>query len=89
MDTATFLQTHCIFSLDKAVRALDPAGGRKGTLERLKYAASRGKVKKLARGVYASIPPGVDPKKSQLSLNFRRRDDRSVQAAQGRLSRPV
>jgi len=65
MDTATFLQTHRIFSLDEAVRALEPAGGRKATLERLKYAASRGKVKKLARGVYASVPPGMDVAKFQ------------------------
>lgn len=61
METASFLQTRRVFSLDEAVRALDPAGGRKAVLERLKYAARRGKVKKLARGVYASIPPGVDP----------------------------
>lgn len=61
MDTASFLQTHRVFSLDEAVRALDPAGGRKAVLERLKYAARRGKVKKLARGVYASIPPDTDP----------------------------
>ncbi|BAU49578.1 transcriptional regulator [Sulfurifustis variabilis] len=65
MDTTTFLHTHRVFTLDEAVRALDPAGGRKGALERLKYAASRGKLKKLARGVYATVPPGVDPKKFQ------------------------
>lgn len=65
MDTTTFLQTHRVFSLDEAVRALNPAGGRMGTLERLKYAARRGKLKKLARGVYASVPPGVDPEKFQ------------------------
>lgn len=61
MDTASFLQTHRVFSLDEAVRALDPAGGRKAVLERLKYAARRGKVKPLARGVYASVPPNTDP----------------------------
>ena len=61
MDTSTFLQTHRVFNLDEAVQALAPAGGRKGTLERLKYAARRGKLKMLARGVYASVPPGVQP----------------------------
>lgn len=61
MDTSTFLQTHRVFNLDQAVRALSPVGGRKATLERLKYAAGRGKLKMLARGVYASVPPGVDP----------------------------
>ncbi|MDA0994931.1 MAG: hypothetical protein O3A13_15030 [Proteobacteria bacterium] len=61
MDTSTFMQTHRVFNLDEAVQALSPAGGRKATLERLKYAAGRGKLKKLARGVYASVPPGADP----------------------------
>lgn len=61
METASFLQTHRVFSLDEAVRALQPAGGRKAVLERLKYAMRRGKVKPLARGVYASVPPNTDP----------------------------
>lgn len=65
MDTAAFLQTHRVFSLDEAVRVLDSAGGRKATLERLKYATRRGRVKRLARGAYATIPSGVDPAKFQ------------------------
>ena len=65
MDTSTFLQTHRVFNLDEAVQALAPSGGRKATLERLKYSVARGKVKKLARGVYASVPPGVEPEKFQ------------------------
>lgn len=60
MDTSTFLQTHRVFNLDQAVRALSPVGGRKATLERLNYAAGRGKLKKLARGVYASVPSGAE-----------------------------
>jgi len=65
MDTSTFLQTHRVFNLHEAVRVLAPSGGRKATLERLKYSAARGKLKKLARGVYASVPPGVEPAKFQ------------------------
>lgn len=65
VDTNTFLQTRRVFNLDEAIRALSPAGGRKATLERLKYAAGRGRLKKLARGVYASVPPGVAPAKFQ------------------------
>jgi len=61
METAGFLQTHRVFSLDEAVQALHPAGGRKAVLERLKYATRRGKVRQVARGVYASIPPDTDP----------------------------
>ncbi len=65
MDTSTFLQTHRVFNLDEAVRVLAASGGRKATLERLKYSVARGKLKKLARGVYASVPPGVEPAKFQ------------------------
>ncbi len=63
MDTNTFLQTHRVFNLDEAVQALAPSGGRKATLERLSYAADRGKLLKLARGVYASVPLGIEPGK--------------------------
>ncbi len=73
MDTSTFLQTHRVFNLDEAARILAPFGGRKATLERLGYAAGRGKLKKLARGVYASVPPGVE------SANFQ--PDRFLVAA--------
>jgi len=65
MDTGTFLQTHRVFNLDEAAQDLAPTGGRKATLERLKYSVARGKLKKLARGVYASVPPGVEPEKFQ------------------------
>jgi len=65
MDTNTFLQTHRVFNLDEAVRVLAPSGGRRATLERLKYSAARGKLKKLVRGVYASVPPGVESVKFQ------------------------
>lgn len=63
MDTSTFLQTHRVFNLDEAAQELAPPGGRKATLERLKYAVTQGRLKKLARGVYASVPPGMEPAK--------------------------
>ena len=65
VDTATFLQTRTIFSLDEAARALGAAGGRKGTRERLKYAARQGRVKRVSGAVYATVPPGVSPHEFQ------------------------
>ena len=65
MDTATFLQRHQVFRLDEAVEALDPAGGRRAVSERLDYARQRGKVRKVARGVYASVPADMDPERFQ------------------------
>lgn len=61
MDTASFLWNRRVFSLDEAVRVLDPAGGHSAVLERLKYASRRGRIKTVARGVYATIPPDADP----------------------------
>ena len=59
MRTVDFFNTHSVFSLDEAAMALAPAGGRKGTVERLKYYLKAGKLKLVARGIYAVVPPGV------------------------------
>ncbi len=60
MNTLSFFQTHSVFTLEEAVVGLAPRGGRKGAIERLKYAARRGRIRMVARGVYASVPPGLD-----------------------------
>lgn len=57
--TADFFNTHSVFSLNEAARELAPVGGRKGTVERLKYHLKAGRLKLVARGIYAVVPPGV------------------------------
>ena len=59
MDTATFIRTHPVFSLSEAARNLIPSHGRRAALERLKYQIERGRVKAVAREIYAAVPPGV------------------------------
>jgi predicted transcriptional regulator of viral defense system len=59
LSTSDFFATHAVFSLGEAVRALDPPGGRAGTVERLKYHLARGRLKRVARETYAVVPPGV------------------------------
>ena len=59
MRTADFFNTHSVFSLNEAARVLAPAGGRKGTVERLKYHLKTGRLKLVTRGIYAVVPPGV------------------------------
>jgi predicted transcriptional regulator of viral defense system len=61
MKTAEFFALHPVFSLDEASKALSPPGGRLGTLERLKYHLETGRLKLAARGVYAVVPPGLEP----------------------------
>jgi predicted transcriptional regulator of viral defense system len=61
MDTATFLQTHRVFNVDEAVEALNLQDGKKSAVERLKYYVEKGRLKIVAREVYASIPPDTTP----------------------------
>lgn len=56
-----FFSLHLVFSLDQAVQELDPAGERDRTRERLRYHLDQGKLKLLARGLYAVVPAGVTP----------------------------
>ncbi len=65
METSQFLQTHPVFTLAEANQVLQPAGGRKATLERLKYHQARGRIKLVAREIYATTPPGLSPEKFQ------------------------
>lgn len=57
--TEDFLQTHPVFTLEEFARALGP-GATGAARERLKYHAGRGRVKLLERGLYASVPAGID-----------------------------
>lgn len=65
MKTTDFFNTHPVFSLDEASKILAPAGGRPGTVERLKYHLKAGRLKLVARGIYAVVPPGILVEKFQ------------------------
>ncbi len=57
-ETEEFFQANDVFSLEEMARAL--AIGEKAALARLKYHRQRGRVKSVSKGIYASVPPGVD-----------------------------
>lgn len=59
LKTADFFNTHPVFSLNEADRALDPASGRKGTIVRLKYHLKTGRLMLVTRRIYAVVPPGA------------------------------
>jgi predicted transcriptional regulator of viral defense system len=61
--TADFLVSHPVFSLEEAASALAPRGGKAGTVERLKHHLASGRLKLVARSVYAAVPPGADAKR--------------------------
>jgi len=54
-----FFAGHPVFSLDEAVAAMAADGGRPRVVERLKYHFKTGRLKRVAREVYAVVPPAV------------------------------
>ncbi|MEJ2111773.1 MAG: hypothetical protein P8Z37_18060 [Acidobacteriota bacterium] len=65
MKTGDFFASKPVFSLDEAERTLAPPGGRAGTVERLKHHLLTGKLKLVIRGIYAVVPPGINPDRFQ------------------------
>lgn len=59
--TQDFLDAHPVFSLEEATEALSPVGGRSTVVERLKHHVERGRIVRVARGTYATVPTGVSP----------------------------
>ena len=57
--TREFFESHPVFSLDEATSALAAPGGKAGTVERLKYHLHSGRLKSVAREIYAVVPPGL------------------------------
>jgi predicted transcriptional regulator of viral defense system len=58
--TEAFFDRYAVFNLEQARRAFDQPN-RRATMERLRYHVSTGRLKAVARGIYASVPPGVRP----------------------------
>jgi len=58
--TAEFLATHAVFTLSEARKAFLPTAKGPAVFERIKYHLRQGRLKTVVRGVYATIPPGVD-----------------------------
>lgn len=59
--TGEFLESHSVFNLDEAVSALNPGGGRRSVVERLKHHVAQGRLLRVARELYAAVPHGVSP----------------------------
>jgi predicted transcriptional regulator of viral defense system len=67
-DSADFFRSNPVFTLGQLSSSLGGPERRKRALERVKYFVSRGRVKPLARGLYAVVPPGVDAKTHEPDL---------------------
>jgi len=61
VSTAGFVARHPVFSLDEAAEAMSPPGGKPGTVERLKHHLETGRLKLVARELYAVVPEGTLP----------------------------
>lgn len=64
-DSASFLRRHRVFTLADLVASLPLRSGRRTALERVRYLSTRGRLKVLGRGVYASVPPDVEARDFQ------------------------
>lgn len=56
LSTGDFLAAHPVFSLDELAAATGT--GRPAALERVKHHAGRGRLKRVAKGIYAAVPRG-------------------------------
>src|SRR4030042_1135255 len=56
-----FFAIHPVFSLGEATSTLNPPGGRKAMVERLKHHLEKGRLKTVTRGIYAVVPVGASP----------------------------
>ena len=63
--TNDFFSLNPVFSLDEASDALSPPGGKSGAVERLKYHLEAGRLRLVAREIYAVVPPGVSAERFQ------------------------
>ena len=59
--TREWFATRPVFSLEEAARTLAPGGRRAATVDRLKHYVKTDRLKVVARGVYAVVPPGTTP----------------------------
>jgi predicted transcriptional regulator of viral defense system len=59
LSTEAFLVGHPVFSLQELATAIH--AGRSTALERVKHHLARGRLKRVAREVYAAVPPGAVP----------------------------
>ena len=57
--TSAFFATHPVFALGEATSVMNPPGGRKGMVGRLKHHLQAGRLMTVMRGVYAVVPAGA------------------------------
>lgn len=60
MNMPAFLAHHPVFTFERFCRE-EPTVAREAMKKRLQRAQGSGKVKQVARGVFAAVPPGVEP----------------------------
>ena len=63
MHLADFFALHPVFSLADAEKALTPPKGRMGLGNRMRHHLKQGRLKLVANGVYAVVPPGASPQR--------------------------
>jgi len=60
--TTPALPRRAVFTLEDLTRTIARPRAREAARERVKYHVARGRLRVVSRGVYATVPPGVDPR---------------------------
>lgn len=60
-DFEAFLADHLVFALRELSAARGAPGDETAARNQLKHHVRRGRVRQVARGIYAAVPPGLDP----------------------------
>ena len=61
LSTELFLQRHPVFDVRLLAEEVGSEKSLRAAHERAKYHVSQGRLKRIARGLYAAVPPGVSP----------------------------
>ena len=61
ISTEDYLVQQPVFTLDEFAEALGGGNGSRTAMERVRNHLGRGRLKRMAKGLYAAVPRGVDP----------------------------
>jgi predicted transcriptional regulator of viral defense system len=65
LELSAFTARHPVFSTNDLATFLGGPARKEAARERVKYHAARGRLKAVSRGIYAAVPPGLDPERFQ------------------------
>jgi len=63
LDLEAFIADHPVFSLRELAAARGDSAGEEAARNQVKHHVRTGRIQQAARGIYAAVPPGIDPER--------------------------